>query len=382
MIVFLAIYFLVYGSVHFYFFSKVKTAYALSPKFNLLIILFLALMVLAPILTRSFERIGWIFPARFVGHIGYLWMGFLFLFFCIALTLDIYRLLVYLAGWMAKNSFSSLLPTARWTFGVATILAVVISIYGFFEARSLDIERLTISSRKIPAEVGAFKIVQISDLHLGLTVGERWVEKVAAVIESENPDLLVSSGDLVDASASDLDPVVVRLKALQPRYGKFAVTGNHEFYAGIGQAAECTQRAGFVLLRNGSANILGFLSIVGVDDPAGAMRLSGKVLSEEELLRSLPAEQYTILLKHRPTVNKETISLFDLQLSGHTHKGQIFPFNLLTKLFFITNAGYLKLSPRSYIYVSRGTGTWGPPIRFLSPPELTVITLMHALTPE
>ena len=125
-------------------------------------------------------------------------------------------------------------------------------------------------------------------------------------------------------------------------------------------------------------NVSGLVNIAGVDDHAERSQGLVREVSERELLSRLDREKFTILLKHRPSVDKDAIGLFDLQLSGHTHKGQIFPFSLITKLAFSADAGLFSLQKNSYLYVSRGAGTWGPPIRFLSPPEVTVIELVHS----
>jgi uncharacterized protein len=167
------------------------------------------------------------------------------------------------------------------------------------------------------------------------------------------------------------------LQEVNPRYGKYGVTGNHEFYAGLGQALEFTEKAGFTILRGKVTAIGDFMTIVGVDDPAGSglHRSDGEI--ERELLGRVPRERFTLLLKHRPDVEKDSAALFDLQLSGHVHKGQVFPFRLFTRLFYQMYAGFYQLSTGSHLYVSRGTGTWGPPIRFLTPPEVTLIELVH-----
>jgi predicted MPP superfamily phosphohydrolase len=102
-----------------------------------------------------------------------------------------------------------------------------------------------------------------------------------------------------------------------------------------------------------------------------------KQVSEEAMLSKLPRNQFTLFLKHRPVIDNETRGLFDLQLSGHTHKGQIFPFSIITKLYYPNQAGLLALEKNTHLYVSRGTGTWGPPIRFLASPEVTIIDLIH-----
>ena len=117
--------------------------------------------------------------------------------------------------------------------------------------------------------------------------------------------------------------------------------------------------------------------IVGVDDLAGKRYGLAPNVSEKALLSKLPRKYFTLLLKHRPHLNEAEGGLFDLQLSGHTHKGQIFPFSLIVKLFYPYFNGLFSLGNNSYIYVSRGTGTWGPPVRFLAPPEVTVIELVH-----
>jgi uncharacterized protein len=119
----------------------------------------------------------------------------------------------------------------------------------------------------------------------------------------------------------------------------------------------------------------GFMTVVGVDDPAGTRFGYGKI-KEEAILENVSHGRFILLLKHRPVLTKQSVGLFDLQLSGHIHKGQIFPFEIITYLFYPVKTGLSRIMAASYLYVSRGTGTWGPPIRFLAPPEVTVIELV------
>jgi hypothetical protein len=119
------------------------------------------------------------------------------------------------------------------------------------------------------------------------------------------------------------------------------------------------------------------LNLAGVDDPAGQTLGLAAGLPEKELLSSLPRDKFTVFLRHRPIVDRDSLGLFDLQISGHTHKGQIFPFVILTRFFFPYYSGFFELPGRAVLYVSRGSGTWGPPIRFLAPPEVTVYELVH-----
>ena len=167
------------------------------------------------------------------------------------------------------------------------------------------------------------------------------------------------------------------LASITPKYGKFAITGNHEYYAGLDQALQFTEKAGFKILRGEALNVENIINIAGVDDPQAKAFSHYKEVSEKALLSGLPREYFTLLLKHRPFVDKDSIGLFDLQLSGHVHRGQIFPFSIVTGLYYKTQSGLNNLPGNSMLYVSRGSGTWGPPIRFLSPPEITVIDLIH-----
>ena len=131
------------------------------------------------------------------------------------------------------------------------------------------------------------------------------------------------------------------------------------------------------MLRGEGLTVAGLINLAGVDDPARLSPGLFKEVTEKELLSGLPREKFTLLLKHRPDVDKDALGLFDLQISGHTHQGQIFPFRLITRLFFPYDGGSFQLPNHSLLHVSRGTGTWGPPIRFLAPPEVTVYELIH-----
>jgi predicted MPP superfamily phosphohydrolase len=235
-----------------------------------------------------------------------------------------------------------------------------------------------ITSSKIPREVGKLTIVQISDVHLGLIVRHDRLARILDIVKAAAPDILVSTGDLVDGQINRMTGLAEQMQDVRPRFGKYAVTGNHEIYAGLTQSLGFIERAGFKVLRGEDIVAGGVINIAGVDDPAISRVTHTEPVAEQTLLSGLSAKSFTLLLKHRPVVEKESLGRFDLQLSGHVHNGQIFPFNLVTHLFYPVKTGYSLLSNGSALYVSRGTGTWGPPIRFLAPPEITVIELLPA----
>jgi hypothetical protein len=303
-------------------------------------------------------------------------MALLFLLFCTLLATDLYRLSVRLAGSAAGGTLSWLALSARSCFLLSLASAAAIGLYGWFEAGAIRVETIAIATSKIPVQASPLRIVQISDVHLGLTSCGNRLKKIMRLVREAHPDILVSTGDLVDGKMDGRKEMAGMLRAVTPRYGKFAITGNHEFYAGLDQALAFTNEAGFHVLRGEAVTVGDVINIVGVDDPSRPGYGSSDT-GEKAVLSSASKGKFTLFLKHRPVVDAESVGLFDLQLSGHVHDGQIFPFRLITRLFYPFIAGLYPLRPGSALYVSRGSGTWGPPIRFLAPPEVTVIELFR-----
>ena len=376
-IIFLTVFLSLYSSLHLYGFLSVKRALVPGPKVIAAVILFMVLMIFTPIIIRILERNDLVTPARFFAYIVYIWMGLLFLFFSFAVALDAYRLIFEAIQRVFNADFSRFCLSKAQCFFIPLFLSVGITIFGFFEALNIRTERVIIRTNTITQKIGRLKIVQISDVHLGLIVGKHRLKRIIKQIKAEKPDILVSTGDLVDGQMNNLSGLAEMIREIPTKYGKYAVLGNHEFYAGLQDALKVTTDAGFRVLRGEGLNIPGVINIAGVDDPAGKrFGLEGNV-SEKALLSKLPQENFTLLLKHRPWLNEAKVRLFDLQLSGHTHKGQIFPFSLIVKLFYPNFNGLVSLDNNSYLYVSKGTGTWGPPVRFLAPPEVTVVELVY-----
>jgi len=371
MSLFFLTFFIVYGSVHVYTFFKARQAVGFGTVTAAILTFFFSVLALAPLLVRLAERDKYESLARFLAYTGYCWMGILFLFFSSALVLDFYNILLQVIGYILRKDFTYLASANKPAFFVPLGCGILFAFYGYFEARNIRTERVVISSPKIPKTIKKLTIVQISDVHLGLIVREERLIRILDTVRKAEPDILVSTGDLVDGQINELKGLAELFKGVTPRYGKFAVTGNHEFYAGLKQALEFTEQSGFKILRGEQATVAGLVNIAGIDDPAGGSRVDEKALQS-----SLSRDKFNVFLKHRPAVEHKNVGLFDLQLSGHVHKGQIFPFNLVTHLFYPVKSGYSILPQNSSLYVSRGTGTWGPPIRFLSPPEVTVIELI------
>lgn len=377
MSLFFITFFTLYGLLHLYAFLKAKAALSLNAQQSILIVLLMAVMTFAPAIIRYLEGFGFEFLARTMSYIGYLWMGVLILFFSLAVCIDLYRLVIYLGNFMAGRDMSPLYPSVKVSFFLPLLFAAAAAGYGFFEAQNIRLEHITVKTSAIPKDASRFRIVQISDVHLGLIVREGRLKKILERVQEADPDLLVCTGDLVDGQINNLEGLAERFQGIEPRYGKFAITGNHEYYAGLHQSLDFIKKAGFTILRGRSVDVSGIITLAGVDDQTGRQFNSYMGNTEQEVLSGLDREKFTLLLKHRPLVDENSLGMFDLQLSGHTHKGQIFPFSLVTKLYFPKHAGYMGLPDGAHLYVSRGSGTWGPPIRFFSPPEVTVIDLVR-----
>ncbi len=377
MTLFLLIYFSIYGGVHLYAFLKLKRGFALGLPAYLILAIFMILMVVAPIVVRISERQGYETLARGLAYIGFTWMGLIFIFISVSFFFDIYRLLHFLAKMLTRSPLEDFTLSLRNFCTIAILVSFAVVIYGYFEALHIRTEHVTVKTCKIPEKIGRFRVVQISDVHLGLIVGESRLKRILRQVRDARPDILVSTGDLVDGQMDDLEMLTDMFQKISATYGKFAVTGNHEFYAGIDRALAFTEKAGFTVLRGEGLTVSNFLNVAGVDDPARKRYGPDREASEKALLEKMPREKFTLFLKHQPVISSESLGMFDLQLSGHTHKGQIFPFNLVTKIFYRMHTGLSKVDGNALLYVSRGSGTWGPPVRFLSPPEVTVIDITY-----
>lgn len=369
--------FSLYSLLHLYVFLKIGSAFGCSGLTAIFLIVFMALMVSAPVVVRILEGHRFDVTARIISYVGYTWMGLVFLFFFCSLAIDMYRLLLYAAGRLLHSEFCSINPPPQIAFYIALVSTIAIEVFAYHEAQTIRTETVIIKSNKIPEESTGLTIAQISDVHLGLIVRHERLKRILNEVRRANPDMLVSTGDLVDGQIDNLTGLVELLQLVNPPYGKFAITGNHEFYAGLDQALYFAKNAGFTVLRGETYDVDGILTVVGIDDPTGKYFGSYRDVSERTLLAHNSNKKFVLLLKHTPIVNKETLGLFDLQLSGHTHKGQIFPFHFITRLFFPYHTGLISLPHGSQLYVSRGSGTWGPPLRFFSPPEVTIIKLVH-----
>ncbi|RMF06403.1 metallophosphoesterase, partial [Candidatus Woesearchaeota archaeon] len=257
---------------------------------------------------------------------------------------------------------------------VVISLSLLISLYGFFSARNIQVEEVVIPVDNMPDGISEFSIVQLSDIHAGAINGPDFVRKNVEIANSLNPDVVVITGDLFDGSSAHseekLKHLVEPIKDLRSRFGSFFITGNHEKYVGADLTSGIVASLNVTPLRNSLTRVNG-ITLIGIDNPVSEMRKGIPELSE----LNIPKDAPSVLLYHVPVGIDDAVRHgISLQLSGHTHGGQIFPFGLFEKLVYKAVSG-LYTQGSFTLYVSRGSGTWGPPMRVFAPPEITRITL-------
>lgn len=370
---FILFYFGAYGGMHAYFFAKWRAAFPGLRPYAWLVVAFMLFMIAAPILVRMLERAGYPGAVGAVAAIGHPWIAMLFWFCCLGLVVDVWNMTCGALSLAVGGAKHLVLPW-RAAFPAIAVLVAAASVFAFREARDIRTREVAIRTNRLPAGTPPIRIAQLADLHLDIGRGEDVTSRVADAVRAMKPDLIVCTGDLADTAFVYVRGLADRLRAIEPPLGKYAVLGNHEFYVGLDNSIVFLHEAGFSLLRGESAEVGPHLRLTGVDDAAG--RFHGDPC-HTELPHAAPEGEgvFSILLKHQPLVDPAAAERFDLQLSGHTHGGQVFPFELMLRPWYRYSPGLHALGDRLRLYVSRGAGTWGPPMRLLAPPEVTLIVV-------
>lgn len=262
------------------------------------------------------------------------------------------------------------------------LTAISLTGYGFYRAiHKVEIKNVVIPIPDLHPELAGFKIVQISDIHIGPTIKKDFLESIVNRINELNPDFVAITGDLVDGSVHKLKDHISPLGDLKSKYGSYFVTGNHEYYSGVLSWIPEIRNLGINVLlnqneiiRHGNAKLL----VAGVTDYKAHNIIPSHASDPNKAVFSREDSDFKVLLAHQPnSIFEGTKAGFDLQLSGHTHGGQYFPGNFLIHLFQKFVAGLYK-HENTWLYVSSGTGYWGPPLRIGAPAEITVISLKKA----
>ncbi|MDP8257697.1 MAG: metallophosphoesterase [Candidatus Alcyoniella australis] len=378
------------AGMHFYLFRRLVADPALPAGWHsaataLLIVMALS-VPLSFLVVRFLSGVG----ARFLLYPIYIWLGVLFLTFTMLLGLDLLKVLIWFGSRL--TGYGAMLYDPAYRVLIARLLAAAVAGIVLVTAivavhnglRSPQVKRLELRLDNLPPEFDGFTIAQLSDLHLSPLLGRRWLEEVVAATNALEPDLVAITGDLADGTVAQLGSDAEPIAGLEAPHGVFFVTGNHEYFFDLeGWLSFLTQR-GVRVLRNERIELLrgdAAIDLAGVDDHDGRHLASGHGTDLEQALEGRDPQRAVVLLAHQPRAIKQASQLgVDLVLSGHTHGGQVWPFYYAVYLQQPYISG-LHERNGTQLYVSHGTGFWGPPMRLGTTAEITLITLRQPEQP-
>ncbi len=355
--------------INYYIYKRLIKHLYFSKKMKHLLSLFLFINYLGIILYAVAKYhvaiVNWLF------FLASLSIGVLFLLFCTALFYDILRLSLAKIPMSHKrrNFFKKSLDIS--SIGLASTLSIAAT----YDARKVVHEKVQIKIKKLKKE---YKVAQISDLHIGGLIDQRFIHTIVLRINAMKPDLIVITGDLVDIKVSQANETIDELKKLQSKYGTYFIVGNHEYFHNIQEILNKVKSIGIRVLENENVYIgdkdEGF-NLAGVYDIFG-YRMKMYKPDIYKALKGIDIDSPSILLAHQPLFIDEVQNGVDLMLSGHTHGGQIYPFKFLVKLQQPYVSGLHQHNDNLQIYVNKGTGFWGPPMRLGASSEITEIDIV------
>jgi len=309
--------------------------------------------------------------------VGAVWFAFLLYFLLSLLLIDIIRLF---DGWFhflpdfIHNNYEL---TKRVTAIIVVVIVGLIVFLGNLNKRDIQIRNLEITIPKGESKLDELNVVMASDIHLSPIDGEKLLTEIVDKMNSLNPDIILLAGDIVDDKASVLDErnIGESFRKLKSKYGVYSINGNHEFINGVDSCVRYAEKFGIKFLRDSYLLIDSSFYVIGREDSA-MPQFSGKQRkSLDEIVKTISTNHPKILLDHTPfKLEQAEQNKIDLQLSGHTHHGQMWPVNLITKMIYEVSWGY-KIKGNTHYYVSCGAGTWGPPVRTGSSSEIVNIKI-------
>jgi hypothetical protein len=373
LLIIFGIHFLVNGYIYFRGIQGLEAMPHLKTAFRIIMLLF----VIAYPLGRYLEKV-WLSPVSDAVHwIGALWFAGMLYAFLIVFAIDIVRVFSAFFSFLPEKGTQTYI-TLKWhTTWISAIIVVMVVTGGFINAWTTKISTLNLFIDKEAGTMKELRIVAASDIHMGTIIAKRKSTKLVNTINGLKPDIILFAGDIVD---EDVQPVIRKnlgecLLQLKAPLGVYAVTGNHEYIGGVDRTTEYLTSHGINLLRDTVQFINNAFYIAGRDDK-DKQRFTGSPRKEiTELLTDIDKDKPIILLDHQPFhLSSVQDAGVDLQLSGHTHHGQLWPFGYITSKIYELSRGYLKKG-NTHFYVSTGFGTWGPPVRTGNRPEIVVINI-------
>lgn len=370
--IFFGIILLIYAAANYYIYVRGLQAFSLTTSLKRAYIGIFLIIASSFFVGVFLEKTASSAISEWIFRIGSFWLAFM-LYFGIALFLiDLLRI---------ANSFFHFLPeftpVMRFRTGLTVLAAVsLVVLAGHLNALWIHVNEITLNIPKKVSGPSEVKILMASDIHLGALIGENRERRFVEIIQAQKPDLVLLCGDLVDG---EIAPVLRKnlgkhIQEIKTPLGVWAISGNHEYIGGIDKTLPYLKSINIKVLIDETVVLSNGIQLVGRNDRAGRRGPVGmKPLSD--LIQELDPEKPIVVMNHQPyDLSEASDNQVDLHLSGHTHHGQLWPFNFLTRSIFELSYGYLKKG-NTHFYVSSGYGTWGPSVRIGNRPEVVVFKL-------
>ena len=372
-LVVLAVFLLIYSAANYYIYIRGIQAFSVQQPLKRWVTIAFIIISYSFFVGIILERVASSALSEWIFRIGSFWLPVMLYLIMVLVLIDLVRLFDHFFHFLPDVTES-----IKFSAGLIVVSLVTLVVFaGHINALSVNVKHIPLTINKKVEGKGDVRILMASDIHLGALIGERSEKKLLDIINEQQPDLVLLCGDLID---SDIAPVLRKnlgkhIQEIETPMGVYAITGNHEYIGGINQALSYLERIKIKVLIDTVVTLPNGLQLVGRNDRA-AYGFGGKgQVPLKELMRNIDHSKPVVVMNHQPYNLDEAVDAgADLHLSGHTHHGQLWPFNYITKAIFELSWGYLKKA-ESHFYVSSGFGTWGPTVRLGNRPEVVVFDL-------
>lgn len=365
----------VYGLLNFYI---LRRGLSVIPESYKSLFLFSGIFVVVSFIAGRFLERVWIsFFSETLIWIGSLWIAFMVYFFLALIIVDLFRLINFIIPFFPSFLTDNIEKTKRVTALVVFILVTVTVVGGYINTKMIVAKKYNLKIKKHAGELKSLNVVMASDIHLGTILGKSFLNNIVNRINELKPDIILLAGDIIDEDLAAVikNNVGEELIQLKSKYGVYAITGNHEYIGGVENAYKYLIAHGVNVLRDRYEKIDNSFYVVGREDRS-IRQFAGRQRKElKDIMAGIDKSFPVIMMDHQPFgLNEAQENGVDLQLSGHTHNGQLWPFNYIIEKIYDLGWGY-KTNGNTHYYVSCGVGGWGPPVRTGSRPEIINIKL-------
>jgi predicted MPP superfamily phosphohydrolase len=377
MILLFAVFLSIFGGINIYVFIRGLQSIPIGSGYRTVYIILFWAVAVSFIAGRILENYRPSFFSDLLIWVGSFWFAALFYFLLAAISIDILRAVNHFLPFFPSIITDNLPRAKQFIAAGITGLVGLLLFAGYINSRIPCVKTLNLQIHKHAGDLKHLNVVVASDFHLGTIIGRARLERIVDKINSLNPDVVLFPGDIVDEDLTQVSKnnIGEPLRTIRSRFGVYAATGNHEYIGGIEKAAAFLTGHDVILLRDRAVKVAGTFYLIGRED-LSANRFGGqKRKNLSELMKDVDKSYAVIMMDHQPFRLKEAAECgVDLQLSGHTHNGQIWPINYIIRLVYELPWGYRENGDTHY-YVSNGVGTWGPPVRIGNRPEIVNILI-------